>query len=79
MFSLLDDGSLTSTNVGNDHEFISEEYLRPFGEAQSKAMKASFFIVVRSLPNGKKCFHFFISRLNREFSLSLSLGVNFCK
>jgi len=34
------------TNLGNDHEFISKEYIfigtsmRPFGEAQSKAMRA---------------------------------------
>ena len=33
---MLDDGSLTSANLGNDHGFISEEY----GEVQSKAMRA---------------------------------------
>ena len=37
-------GSPTLANLGNDHEFISKEYIsigmRPFGEAQSKAMRA---------------------------------------
>ena len=32
------------TNLGNDHGFISKEYIsngmRPFGEAQSKAVRA---------------------------------------
>ena len=35
--------SLTLTNLGNDHEFISKEYIsigmRPFWEAQSKVMR----------------------------------------
>ena len=39
-------GSPTLANLGNDHGFISKEYIsigmsmRPFGEAQSKAMRA---------------------------------------
>ena len=42
--SLLDE-SLASANLGNDHGFIIKEYYlhwyeRPFGEAQSKAMRA---------------------------------------
>ena len=42
---VLDDGSPTSANLGNDHGFISVRNtnsigMRPFGESQSKAMKA---------------------------------------
>ena len=44
---MLDDGSPISTNLGNDHGFISEEArntnsidLRPIGEAESKVMRA---------------------------------------
>ena len=43
---MLDDENLTSTNLGNDHEFIIKEYSlheifwRSFGEAESKAKKA---------------------------------------
>ena len=37
-------GRLFEANLGNDREFISKEYIfigtRPFGEAQSKAMRA---------------------------------------
>ena len=37
-------GSPTLANLGNDHEFISKEYIstgmRPFGEVQSKVMRA---------------------------------------
>ena len=38
---VLDDESPSSANLGNDHGFIINEYsLKPFGEAQSKAMRA---------------------------------------
>ena len=41
---MLDDGSPASANLENDHGFISEEYnsigMRPFGEAQCKAIRA---------------------------------------
>ena len=37
MIRLLDDGSPTSTNLGNDHGSIG---MRPFGGTQSKAMRA---------------------------------------
>ena len=37
---MLDDESLTSANLVNDHWFINKEGLRHFGEAQSKAMRA---------------------------------------
>ena len=37
-------GSPTLANLGNDHGFISKEYIsigmRPFGETKSKAMRA---------------------------------------
>ena len=38
-------GSPTLANLGNDHEFISKEYIsmgmrRPFGEVQTKTMRA---------------------------------------
>ena len=41
---MLDDESPTSANLGNDHGFINKNTLsigmRPFGEAQSKAIRA---------------------------------------
>ena len=40
----MDNESLRSANLGNDHEFINKEYslrvMRHFGESQSKAMRA---------------------------------------
>ena len=41
---MLDDESPTSANLGNDHGFIGENTnsigMKPFGEAQSKTMRA---------------------------------------
>ena len=53
----MDDGSLTSANLGNDHEIISEEYLlywyEAFWGAQSKASRdyAQYNIVTKKIRN----------------------------